>query len=143
MRFKLFAIALLSFFAVAGLSSDVAVASVAQQLKDGACAITDTCPKDGEAEGAVKSIISTVVDIFSWIVGVVAVIMIIVAGFKYITSGGDSGKVTSAKNTILYAVVGLIIVALAQAIVFFVIENVDSTTAPAPPATSAEEQDWL
>ena len=50
------------------------------------------------------------------IVGVVAIIMIIVGGFRYITSGGDSSKVGSAKNTIIYAIIGLILVALAQII---------------------------
>ena len=47
--------------------------------------------------------------------------MIMVGGFKYITSGGDSGNITGAKNTILYAVVGLVVVALAQIIVRFVL----------------------
>jgi hypothetical protein len=58
---------------------------------------------------------------------VVAVIMIIVGGLKYITSGGDSGNITSAKNTILYAIVGLIVVALAQIIVRFVLERATAT----------------
>ncbi len=49
--------------------------------------------------------------------------MIIVGGLKYITSGGDSGNITSAKNTILYAIVGLIVVALAQIIVRFVLQR--------------------
>ncbi|MBA3758806.1 TrbC/VirB2 family protein [Candidatus Saccharibacteria bacterium] len=70
-----------------------------------------------------NSLIAKVINIFSLVVGVVAVIMIIVAGFRYITSGGDSNNVTSAKNTILYAIIGLIIVALAQFIVKFVLER--------------------
>jgi hypothetical protein len=45
----------------------------------------------------------------------------IYGGFKYITSSGDSGNVTAAKNTIMYALIGLIIVALAQIIVRFVL----------------------
>ncbi len=62
-----------------------------------------------------------IVNVFSVIVGVVAVVMIIWGGLRYITSGGDSGKITSAKNTIIYAVIGLIVVALAQFIVQFVL----------------------
>ncbi len=73
------------------------------------------------AAGGVNDIITTVINIFSIVVGVVAVIMIIVGGLKYITSGGDSGNITGAKNTILYAVVGLVVVALAQIIVRFVL----------------------
>ncbi len=84
-----------------------------------------TC--DADADGTVgekaNSLIAKVINIFSLVVGVVAVIMIIVAGFRYITSGGDSNNVTSAKNTILYAIIGLIIVALAQFIVKFVLER--------------------
>ena len=63
------------------------------------------------------------INIISIIVGVVAVIMIIFGGFKYITSGGASEKVTTAKNTILYGLIGLIIVALAQVIVKFVLKQ--------------------
>jgi hypothetical protein len=58
------------------------------------------------------------------IVGVAAVIMIIIGGFRYITSSGDSASVNSAKNTILYAIIGLVIVALAQVIVRFVLNQV-------------------
>jgi hypothetical protein len=49
--------------------------------------------------------------------------MIIWGGFKYITSGGDSNNVSGAKNTIIYAIIGLVIVALAQLIVHFVISQ--------------------
>jgi hypothetical protein len=53
--------------------------------------------------------------------------MIIYGGFKYITSGGDSGNVSGAKNTLVYAIVGLIIVALAQFIVHYVLSTAAST----------------
>lgn len=65
-----------------------------------------------------------VVNVLSAIVGMVSVVMLIIGGFKYATSGGDSAKVASAKDTILYAIVGILVVALAQAIVFFVLERV-------------------
>jgi hypothetical protein len=83
----------------------------------------------GDAGERVNGILHLVINIFSLVVGVVAVIMIIVGGFKYITSGGDSGNVTSAKNTILFAVVGLVVVALAQFIVRFVLEKVGAAGA--------------
>lgn len=71
----------------------------------------------------INNIITDAINIFSIIVGIIAVIMIIVGGFKYITSGGDSGNITSAKNTIIYAVIGLVIVALAQFLVQFVLDK--------------------
>ena len=83
-----------------------------------------TCDATAEGETAatnVSALLKRVINIFSIFVGVIAVIMIIVGGLKYITSGGDSGNVSSAKNTILYALVGLVIVALAQFIVRFVL----------------------
>lgn len=78
-------------------------------------------PATGEADA--QGIITGAVNIISLVVGIVAVIMIIVGGFKYITSSGDSGKVGSAKNTILYAIIGLVVVALAQVIVKFVLNR--------------------
>src|SRR5665811_850627 len=75
-----------------------------------------------------SGIASKIVNIFSIIVGIVAVLMIIYGGFKYITSGGDSGNVSGAKNTLIYAIIGLIIVALAQIIVHFVINTATSST---------------
>lgn len=71
------------------------------------------------------------VNILSVVVGVVAVIMIIYGGFRYITSGGESGSVSSAKNTLIYAVVGLVIVALAQVIVHWVLSSASNISTPA------------
>lgn len=76
----------------------------------------------------VNNLIATIINLFSIIVGVIAVIMIVYGGFRYITSGGDTTKVTSSRNTILYAIIGLIIVALAQFIVKFVLEKATDVT---------------
>ena len=51
-------------------------------------------------------------------------IVLIIGGIRYVISSGDSGQVQSAKNTILYAVVGLVVVIMAYAIVNFVVTNV-------------------
>lgn len=79
-------------------------------------------------ETALNNTIKTIINILSVLVGVIAVIMIVIGGFRYITSGGDSTKVSAAKNTILYALVGLVIVALAQIIVKFVLTKAVSPT---------------
>ncbi len=70
------------------------------------------------------STVKKIINILSILVGAIAVIMIIFGGFRYVTSGGNDSSVSSAKNTILYAVIGLIIVALAQVIVHFVLNNI-------------------
>ena len=86
------------------------------------------CGSTGTGTTDLSTIAGKIVNIFSIVVGIVAVIMIIYGGFKYITSGGDSGNVSGAKNTLIYAIVGLIIVALAQFIVHYVlITSVNST----------------
>ena len=72
---------------------------------------------------SVNSLIKTIVTILSLVVGILAVIMIIVSGFKFITSGGEAQKVASAKSGLIYALIGLVIVALAQAIVLFVLNS--------------------
>jgi len=84
-------------------------------------AANDCTGSNTVAESKVNNILTQVINIFSLVVGVISVIMIIVGGLKYITSGGDSGNVTGAKNTILYAIIGLVVVALAQVIVKFVL----------------------
>jgi cytochrome bd-type quinol oxidase subunit 2 len=75
-----------------------------------------------------NALLRNIVNIFSAIVGIIAVIMIIVGGLRYVTSGGDSAKVSTAKNSIIYAIVGLVIVALSQLIVHFVLAQSSTLT---------------
>jgi hypothetical protein len=77
-----------------------------------------------DAIDKINNLIQSIVNLLSAIVGFVAVVMIIVGGLRYITSGGNDTSVTGAKNTILYAIIGLIIVALAQLIVHFTLNKV-------------------
>lgn len=73
------------------------------------------------ASNDLNQLVKTIVNILSVIVGIAAVIMIIISGLKYVTSGGDSGNIATAKSTLIYAIVGIVIVALAQFIVRFVL----------------------
>lgn len=74
-----------------------------------------------DAESRVNSIMRLAINLLSVIAGFAAVIMIILAGFKYITSEGDAGNISSAKTALLYAIIGIVVVALAQFIVRFVL----------------------
>lgn len=65
---------------------------------------------------AVGNLAQTVVSILAKIVGIVSVAMIIFAGFRYVTAGGDSNSINSARNTLIYAIVGLAIAVIAQLI---------------------------
>lgn len=68
-----------------------------------------------------------VVDVLTWAIGVLAIVFIVVGGIKYATSGGDEKKVASAKNTILYAVIGLVLGLLANTIIKLVLSALGIT----------------
>lgn len=76
---------------------------------------------DTAAQTDVGTIIKTIVNVLLFILGAISVVMIIIGGIKYTTSQGDSSSLTSAKNTILYSVVGLVIAICAYGIVNFVL----------------------
>lgn len=102
----------------------------AQNIENNLCGGADielnnpqNCKNSG-AENRVEEIITTIINILSAIVAAIAVVMIIVGGFRYVLSGGNDSNVQSAKNTIIYALVGLVIVALAQVLVKFVLSRV-------------------
>lgn len=71
------------------------------------------------APDIVKNVINTML----YILGIIAVIMIVIGGIRYTTSNGDSSQTKAAKDTILYAVVGLIVAIMAFAIVNFVVQS--------------------
>ena len=73
-----------------------------------------------------ESLVKQFVNIFLFAVGALSVIMLIWGGIRYTTSAGDSNKVTAAKNTVLYAIVGLVVAILAYAIVNMVIGKIAS-----------------
>ena len=107
-------------------------ASTAQSdICAGVSAVQGNGACSGNGTAAVGGIIRTVINVMSFFVGLVAVIMIIVGGFKYITSGGDSGKASNGRTTIVSALIGLVIVALAQVIVQFVLTNSNPARPPA------------
>jgi hypothetical protein len=83
----------------------------------------------------VGTLIDEVINVFSWLVGGISVIMIIYGGFRYVTSGGNDASVSGAKNTIIYALIGLVIVALAQVIVHFVLAKAFTVSGPGVTST--------
>ena len=114
----------LPVLAVGVLTVVLAGGASAMTLREGAeAARCDGCPADLFGDnGVFKQVTNTIL----YIVGIIAVIMLIIGGIRYVTSGGDSKKVTDAKNTVLYAIIGLVIAFLAFAIVNFVISALPS-----------------
>lgn len=115
-------IALLSIVALVGVMTFVPAgyvgASPASQIRDG----SDQAGGSGESSN-LGARIKTIVNILLYILGAIAVVMIVIGGIRYTTSNGDSSAITSAKNTILYAVIGLIVAILAYSIVNFVLSQ--------------------
>ena len=68
-------------------------------------------------------VFNTITNILLFLVGAISVIMIIIGGFRYVVSGGNTTSVSAAKNTILYAIIGIIVAILAYAVVNFVISS--------------------
>ena len=134
-KIKLAAVTLL--IAVTGLTLVAPTLSMADPVNSDACAGLNTlqnnsngskCPTGSDSQ--LNHLISFVVQTLSWVLGVAAVIVIIASGFKYITSGGDSSKIGSAKQTLIYALIGLIVAALAQFLVHFVINGANGAVTP-------------
>lgn len=104
-------------------------AQVSEESKNAACQglAAGSAGCNDTAGSGVDSLVNTAVDILSWIVGVAAVIMIVFAGFKFITAAGDSSKIASARSTLIYAVIGIAVVVTAQVLVGFVVGEVNGT----------------
>ena len=101
----------------------VPVSTVGAQALDGVCATNPgesaVCAnKEEKAEGFV----GTLVNVLLYILGAISVIVLIIGGILYVISGGNSSSVTKAKNTITYAIVGLLVSFLAYAIVNWVVD---------------------
>lgn len=102
----------------------LASAQATNELKCGAnAAATGDCNTKPNSP-SLNDIIARVINIISSLIAVVSVIMIMVGGFRYVTSGGDTNKVGSARSTITNAIIGLVIAVFAQVIVRFVIAKV-------------------
>lgn len=104
-------------FGVTTLVADSASAQL--NLESGINSAKGTGAPDNVTED--DGLIKKVVNLLLWAIGIVSVIMIIIGGFRYATSNGDSNQVSAAKNTIMYAVIGLVIAIFAYAIVNFVL----------------------
>ena len=111
-----------------GLNSTTAGAQV-DEINKGIKAVGGS---NSSATLKVDEIVLAVVNWLLFAVGVISVIMLIVGGIKYATSAGDSNKVTSAKNTIMYAIIGLAVAVLAFAIVGFVTNTLNGGTVQGP-----------
>ena len=114
-----FAVAMFGVFALAPVASVNALDPLEDVCKSASSKNSAVCEnKDETATG----LIETITNVLLFIVGALSVVMIIVAGIFYVTSTGDSGKVSRAKNTLMYAIVGLVVSFLSYAIINWVLK---------------------
>ena len=90
--------------------------------------IKDGINKAGGNENRIDvgTAIKSIINMMLFVLGAISVIMIVIGGIRYTTSNGDSNGIQGAKNTILYAIVGLVVAILAYAMVNFVVDNLVS-----------------
>ena len=104
---------------VASLLAAAPAMALAQGLQVGAPQFAGTAPNNG-----LYGVVVTLINVALTLAGLVAAVYLILGGIRYITSQGDEDQAETAKNTILYAVIGLIVIGLSAAIVNFVISAV-------------------
>lgn len=122
---KSFSLMALSISTVFGMNFAMVAAQDTGELNCGAQGnLTGTnCESSAGADNTINATVKRAIQIFQVIVGIISVFMLIFGGLKYITSGGESSNISAAKNTILFAIIGLIVVALAQVIVQFALNR--------------------
>lgn len=121
---RLVAIVMGAFAVIVLGAANVSPAMALDPLEEGCkgtASNSPICDETKDAEKNTNEFIQNIISTLLFVLGIIAVIVIIIGGIRYATSGGDSSQISSAKDTILYAVIGLIVAILAYAIVNFVI----------------------
>lgn len=118
-KLSVYALVTVGFFgALLVAVPDVALASAADEVQKGINAA------GGSGQRNLTGVIRDIVNILLFVIGIASVIMIIIGGLRYVLSGGDAQATKAAKDTVLYAIVGLVVAFLAYAIVGFVTRQI-------------------
>ena len=132
----------LAIASIISLGTAFTMPTHAEQIDCGNSDIPQSVREAAGCSGTTDSLPNIIINVLNAIIGIaglVAVIFVIIGGFQYMTSTGDPGKTKKAKDTILYAVIGLAVCALAFAIVNFFIGNI----LKAQPATTEETEAYI
>lgn len=132
------ALTLSSMLAVAAIwqPQSVVAASGIEQVRQGA----KSAQTGDDSTSDIPSMVQRVVNVMLFVLGAVAVIMIVLGGIKFTTSNGNPEQIKSAKNTIMYSVVGLVVAIMAYAIVNFVVTQITSSGGGGGGAESSSEE---
>jgi multisubunit Na+/H+ antiporter MnhB subunit len=116
-KIKIAVIALVALVGVATLAPAYVGASSASQIQTGVNSV------DSGGNASLQTQIKRIVNTALFLLGSIAVVMIVLGGIRYTISNGESSQIKSAKDTIMYAVIGLVVSILAYAIVNFVVDQ--------------------
>lgn len=111
---------LLNFYLIVKDANAGARADSSAQLKKAASSWGEAAPA---GETSLSGIVATIIKAFLGFLGIIFLVLIIYAGFNWMTAGGEEEKVTLAKNTLTRAIIGLVIITAAYAITYFVFSN--------------------
>lgn len=132
-RLRLLAVSLGLTFAL--VAAPVGAQGIFEGCKEGEAVNSKLCGDDGtEASSIVKNLINT----FLFVIGILAVAMIIHSGFKFVNSRGNPESIKAARETLLYSIIGLVVAILSFTIVNFVISAFDGTSVE---TNASEESD--
>ncbi|MBL8160169.1 hypothetical protein JNJ66_06990 [Candidatus Saccharibacteria bacterium] len=116
------ALAVVSLVAAVAVQAPVQALNVFEPACGEAPVDSAICGGSGDRLFGQGSIWSNVLKAITFLIGAAAVIMLLYGGFRYVASGGDQSAITAAKNTIFYAIVGIIVAIMAAGIVTFVVD---------------------
>lgn len=112
---------------MAVLPVSMAVAAPATDICSGTAKTSAYCNKDKTSTDPIagpNGILINVANLIAIIAGIVLVIMLIVAGIRYITSSGDSNGIQKAKDTIMHALIGLIVIVFARTLIAYLVSRI-------------------
>lgn len=129
LNIKKLSLSLLAIVSMLGAPVIVTQTSSALAAVDAVAATKDVVQRGVNQAGGnqnstdLSTFVRSIINILLFVIGLIAVLMIIIGGLRYVLSGGDSNSTNAAKNTILYAVIGLVVAIMAYAIVNFVVDR--------------------
>lgn len=115
-----------SLFAQSSDSGASTTTGASPEVKDKVCEKlkeldSTSCAADSDSAGILNGVIQPILQTLILVIGAVSVVVIVIGGLMYVLSAGDANNVKRAKDTIMYAAIGLIVALIAQTIVSFVI----------------------
>lgn len=121
-KYIILTLGIIAGFGLAALPSSVGALDVFNDACSGSASTTALCEDRNNEQ--IQGFVKNLVNVMLYVLGAISVIVIIFAGIFYVMSMGDATAITKAKNTLLYAVIGLVVALLAYAIVNFVLEAI-------------------